>query len=548
MSLSKFIRDGFTSATRIPAPLVIMFLVTLLLALGLTLPVAVTMNAWVGQRAIARELARSFDGWLLVEPWLRTATGQVGVTPSDQAAAYVLLSMMGTMLVAWLVSSLPNILLGGGVLLTYMDGHFEWRRFLWGAWHWMLPFWVLALLWTLVSALVVALGVGLLILPGVASTTVLMVLLLGSVALVYAVLMAIFDYARVIAVADGTRNIFSAFGRAVGLIVRQPLPALGLYLFMSALGLALIPLYASVVAPIIPFEWGVAAVAAQQLFIIARLWTRLARWASQLALYRQTQRELTEPLQASQAAVREPRSDSTPWGWPTALGLLMAHLVVQVGLGIVAGSSLLAFLLLTVQNQADWAAWVNNGVFLGATGIASGLISLALIYALVTRLRKRPFRATIGWVGRTRVWVAAFGAVLLGGAMDALTLALHQPLVPSLTRPWYVGVANAATMFVLIVIITPPVEEMLFRGVLYPVVARSLGTVAGVVVVSVLFALMHVATYGLEWYILVQALVAGLYLTWLRAWTGKLSASVAAHAALNLYAAIEAIVVVNLIK
>jgi len=298
MSLWRAFRDGLTSATRIRAPLVIMFLVTWLLALVLTLPVAVTMNAWMGQRVISRELARGFDGWLLVEPWLRTATaGQAGVAPSDQAAAYVLLAMMGTMLVAWLLSSLPNVLLGGGVLLTYAEGRFEWRRFLWGAWHWMLSFWVLALLWTLVSALVVAMGAGLLILPGVASTTVLMIPILGSVALVYAALMAAFDYARVIAVADGTRNILAAFGRSIALVVRQPLPSLGLYGLMSVLGLALIPLYANIIVPVIPFEWGAVAIAAQQLLIVARLWIRLARWAGQLSLYLQTQRRVDQGAQ-----------------------------------------------------------------------------------------------------------------------------------------------------------------------------------------------------------------------------------------------------------
>ena len=132
--------------------------------------------------------------------------------------------------------------------------------------------------------------------------------------------------------------------------------------------------------------------------------------------------------------------------------------------------------------------------------------------------------------------------------MDALTLALQRPLVPSVFTSWYVGAASAAAMFVFAVLVTPLVEELLFRGVLYPVMARSLGAAASIVLVSALFGLAHVATYGLDIYLVAQTLVAGLYLTWLRAWTGRLSASVAAHAAFNLYATVEAIVVVNLIK
>jgi len=246
--------------------------------------------------------------------------------------------------------------------------------------------------------------------------------------------------------------------------------------------------------------------------------------------------------------MNETRSDSVPWGWLTAIGLLGAHVVIQAGLGVGVGMVLLAFLLVSSQDHASWATWASNGVVLGTTGAVGGLISIALIYVVVTRLRKRPFRATIGLVGRTRVWPAVFGAILLGGVMDALTLALQRPLVPSVFASWYVGAASAAAMFVFAVLVTPLVEELLFRGVLYPVVARRVGANAGIVLVSALFGLAHVATYGPDIYSVMQTLVAGLYLTWLRAWTGKLSASVAAHAALNLYATIEAIVVVNLIR
>ena len=103
-------------------------------------------------------------------------------------------------------------------------------------------------------------------------------------------------------------------------------------------------------------------------------------------------------------------------------------------------------------------------------------------------------------------------------------------------------------MVLFAVVITPLVEELLFRGILYPVAARSLGLVGGIAVTSVLFGLLHVVTYGLEAYLIAQTLAAGLYLTWLRARTGSLAPSVAAHAALNLYATLEAIMIVNVFK
>ena len=103
-------------------------------------------------------------------------------------------------------------------------------------------------------------------------------------------------------------------------------------------------------------------------------------------------------------------------------------------------------------------------------------------------------------------------------------------------------------MTVFAVVVTPLVEELLFRGVLFPVAARSFGTTAGVLLVSGLFGFAHVVTYGLDAYLIAQTLLAGLYLTWLRARSGSLVPSVAAHAALNLYATMEAVVLVNVIK
>jgi membrane protease YdiL (CAAX protease family) len=241
--------------------------------------------------------------------------------------------------------------------------------------------------------------------------------------------------------------------------------------------------------------------------------------------------------------------ENPPWSWRTAIGLPVAHLVIQIALTAGGSGVLLVALWTTSQlNPASVVASANNGVFVGGIGVLGGLSTLALIYAVVTRLRKRPFRATIGLTGRAYVWRAAFGAVLLGGLMDVVTLALRKPIVPDVLQPLFAGTVGVIAMILFAVIVTPLVEELLFRGVLFPVAARSFGATGGVLFVSGLFGFVHVVTYGLDVYLIAQTLVAGLYLTWLRARTGSLVPSVAAHTALNLYATMEAIVLVNVIK
>jgi len=294
MNLTQAIKDGATSATRIPAPLVISFVVYLIVALVLTVPVTAAMNAWVGHRLTARDLARDFDGMLLLEPMVSASAAWQADTPpsaevmaASRAAATTLLAMLATALVAMLVAPLPNSVLGGGVLLTYVEGRFVWRRFLWGAWHWLLSFFLLAIFFGVCATIVVALGAIALAIIEALQVRLLMIPALAVTGLVYAVVAMTFEYARVIAVAEGTRNFFRALGRAAVLIARQPMRTFGVYALTSAVGLALIPLYANVIAPIIPFEWVWVAVLAQQLYIFARLWAQLARWASEATLYRQ---------------------------------------------------------------------------------------------------------------------------------------------------------------------------------------------------------------------------------------------------------------------
>jgi membrane protease YdiL (CAAX protease family) len=245
----------------------------------------------------------------------------------------------------------------------------------------------------------------------------------------------------------------------------------------------------------------------------------------------------------------KPTQEHVPWGWLTAIGLPLAHIAIQIALTL-SGSGVLLLVLWTTSrlNSTDLTTWATSGVFVGLIGTLGGLISLGLIYAVVTRLRKRPFRATIRLIKGGHLWLAALGAVLLGGVMDTATLALHKPVVPEVLRPMFAGFASVVTMTLFAVLVTPLVEELLFRGVLYPVAARSFGVASSVAVVSLVFGLAHTVTYGFDIHLVAQALIAGFYLTWLRARTGSLVPSIAAHATLNLYATVEAVVVVNLLK
>ena len=86
---------------------------------------------------------------------------------------------------------------------------------------------------------------------------------------------------------------------------------------------------------------------------------------------------------------------------------------------------------------------------------------------------------------------------------------------------------------VLGVLVAPLVEETIFRGFLYPVIARRLGIAAGVLITGMLFGLLHAAQLWGGWGQIVLLIVVGVVLTAVRARTGTVSASYFVHLGYN---------------
>ncbi len=86
---------------------------------------------------------------------------------------------------------------------------------------------------------------------------------------------------------------------------------------------------------------------------------------------------------------------------------------------------------------------------------------------------------------------------------------------------------------VLGVLVAPLVEETIFRGFLYPVIARRLGVAAGVLITGMLFGLLHAAQLWGGWGQIVLLIVVGVVLTAVRARTGTVSASYFVHLGYN---------------
>src|SRR5262249_39622181 len=95
------------------------------------------------------------------------------------------------------------------------------------------------------------------------------------------------------------------------------------------------------------------------------------------------------------------------------------------------------------------------------------------------------------------------------------------------------GYSVRVMIAVLAVVTAPLVEEIVYRGVLYYGIERAGGPTAAVVIVTFLFALVHVPQYWGSVATIAAILSLSFVLTMLRAWTGKLLPCVATHLVFN---------------
>ena len=83
------------------------------------------------------------------------------------------------------------------------------------------------------------------------------------------------------------------------------------------------------------------------------------------------------------------------------------------------------------------------------------------------------------------------------------------------------------------VLVAPLVEEILFRGLLFPALARRSGAVVALVASSMLFGALHASQLAGAWAQVALIIAVGALLTLVRWWWHSLAASWLVHAGYN---------------
>jgi membrane protease YdiL (CAAX protease family) len=226
-----------------------------------------------------------------------------------------------------------------------------------------------------------------------------------------------------------------------------------------------------------------------------------------------------------------------PWGWLDLLLLGLVAIAVFLGLAVILVAGLVAahVRLTDVQSSPRLSGVLNVVADIFLFGGLLGYLALQI------RLRFRaPFWRTIGWrpldtahlphpisyagfvaVGLVLAFVVQIGSALFGTKAKLPIEKLFQDRL------------TVILILALSVLMAPLVEETIFRGYIYPVVARSFGQGVGVVVTGTLFGLLHAAQLWGGWTQIVLLVFVGLVLTYIRAVTKTVLASYLVHLAYN---------------
>jgi membrane protease YdiL (CAAX protease family) len=178
-------------------------------------------------------------------------------------------------------------------------------------------------------------------------------------------------------------------------------------------------------------------------------------------------------------------------------------------------------------------------IFLSILGVLpTHVLTFGLIWFLATKGGKQPFFKTLElhwpknfspWVTTLLCFLLALGLLVVGWGVTTLLGGNKTQLDLLVESSPAARVATA-----LVATLTAPfVEELIYRGVLYSALERAAGRAISVLVVSLLFAGVHVLQYSENIGVIVVITILSFTLTLARAYSGSLMPPFIIHLVFN---------------
>lgn len=238
-----------------------------------------------------------------------------------------------------------------------------------------------------------------------------------------------------------------------------------------------------------------------------------------------------QSLSAVEPPPAVPRRDSFPaWtGWDVAAVLCFTLAVVilfsTAALGIAH--------LLTGKTRMSLTELATSPIVAIGAQIAAYPVIIVFMIVLVRSKARERFWSAIrwNWPGPSTI-PFLFGGILFAFVVEFASRWLPIPKSLPVDK-FFSDSAGAYLMAAFGVTLAPLLEELFFRGMLYPLLRRAYGIVAGVVLTGAAFASIHGAQLGYAWGPLMSIFLVGAVFTLVRERTNSVAASFLMHCGYN---------------
>jgi len=220
--------------------------------------------------------------------------------------------------------------------------------------------------------------------------------------------------------------------------------------------------------------------------------------------------------------------------------LVDVFLIVMVALGSMFFLFLVTFAIffaLHPSHNVDPKEVAFNAFLIIPVQVVSYILTVGFMVFIVWQRYRTDFLQAVRWNMPTakRAWGALAGGVGLAFISQMLSVALQRWIPKSLPIDQYFRTPASAYMLAGFgILIAPVVEELFFRGFLYPALARPLGVAPATAITAAGFALLHSEQLAHAWAPLLILFGVGTVLTTIRAITKSVALCVFIHMGYNL--------------
>jgi hypothetical protein len=190
----------------------------------------------------------------------------------------------------------------------------------------------------------------------------------------------------------------------------------------------------------------------------------------------------------------------------------------------------------------------KNAFFIVATQLVTYLVIVAFMAFLVWTRHRTSLSRAIQWnlPGRRLAINALLAGAALAVVSDIGEVVFHRWIPDSLPITEYFKDRPSALLLASFAILVAPfMEELLFRGFLYPALARWTGPFISIVATASAFALLHGAQLGYSWAPLLLIFIVGVALTVTRVVTRSVATGVIVHMTYNFVLLLQTYIVTH---